>query len=106
MPSAFAQTMPPTEHFSQSRLTATIVALVAVAFVLAAVFIYLQNGQRTQPPVADQRVQAINQMLAELRGATPVAQADMQAMSKQVSASKVEVTQSQIDQIRDQLKGQ
>ena len=106
MPSAFAQTMPPTEHFSQSRLTATIVALIALAFVLAAVFIYLQSGQRTQPPVADQRVQAINQMLAELRGATPVAQADMQAMSKQVSASKVQVTQSQIDQIKDQLKGQ
>jgi hypothetical protein len=52
MSSAFAQTMPPTEHFSQSRLTATIIALIALAFVLAAVFIYLQSGQRVQPPTA------------------------------------------------------
>ncbi|MDR3558428.1 MAG: hypothetical protein P4L61_02755 [Candidatus Pacebacteria bacterium] len=41
-----AQNLPPV---LQSRLTATIIALIAVACLLAAVFIYLQTGQKIQP---------------------------------------------------------
>ena len=69
MPSAFAQTMPPTEHFSQSRLTATIVALVAVAFVLAAVFIYLQSGQKIQPTVPSPYVTLSSEQVAQKQAA-------------------------------------
>jgi len=108
MPSAFAQTMPPAEHFNQSRLTVTIVALIAVACVLAAVFIYLQSGQNVQQPkVVDQRVQEINQALAALKGAVPATQAEIQSALKQLSSSKIKpASQSQIDQALSQLKAQ
>ena len=106
MPSAFAQTMPPTEHFSQSRLTATIIALIALAFVLAAVFIYLQSGQSVRPPVADQRVQAINDSLAKLAGIAPASQEDIQASLKQLSTMNASpASQSEINQSISQLKG-
>jgi hypothetical protein len=96
MPPTLAQTMPPTEHFSQSRLTATIVALIAVAFVLAAVFIYLQSGQRIQPfenvLTAQAKAQYINEMQAVVQS-QPAIPADqkaalIQAMSEKLKANK------------------
>jgi uncharacterized membrane protein YvbJ len=107
MPSTFAQTMPPAEHFNQSRLTITIIALVALACVLAAVFIYLQSGQNVQPPIVDQRVQAINESLAKLAGIVPASQADIQASLKQLSSmNAAKASQSEIDQSLSQLKAQ
>jgi cytochrome c-type biogenesis protein CcmH/NrfG len=94
MPSAFAQTMPPTEHFSQSRLTATIVALVAVAFVLAAVFIYLQNGQKVQPfgnvLTAEAKAQYINEMQAVVQS-QPAIPADQKAALIAAMSEKLKV---------------
>ena len=37
------------QHMDQNRLTITIIALLAVACVLAAVFVYLQSGEKVQP---------------------------------------------------------
>jgi flagellar basal body-associated protein FliL len=94
MPSAFAQTMPPTEHFSQSRLTATIIALIAVAFVLAAVFIYLQNGQKVQPfgnvLTAEAKAQYINEMQAVVQS-QPAIPADQKAALIQAMSEKLKV---------------
>jgi hypothetical protein len=96
MPSAFAQTMPPAEHFSQSRLTATIVALIATACVLAAVFVYLQSGQRIQPLenvlTAQAKAQYINEMQAVVQS-QPAIPADQKAaliaaMSEKLKANK------------------
>ena len=108
MPSAFAQTMPPAEHFNQSRLTVTIIALIAVACVLAAVFIYLQSGQNVQQPkIVDQRVQAINESLAKLVGIKPASQGDIKASLKQLSSmNATKASQSEIDQSLSQLKAQ
>jgi cation transport regulator ChaC len=88
-------------------LTATIVALIALACILAAVFIYLQSGQRVQPPVADQRVQAINESLARLAGVAPASQEDIQASLKQLSSmNATKASQSEIAQSLSQLKAQ
>jgi uncharacterized membrane protein YvbJ len=107
MPSAFAQTMPPTEHSGQSRLLITIIALIAIACILAVVFIYLQNGQKTQPPIVDQRVQAINESLAKLAGVAPASQEDIQASLKQLSSmNATKASQSEIAQSLSQLKAQ
>ena len=96
MPSAFAQTMPPTEHFNQSRLTVTIIALIAVACVLAVVFIYIQSGQKIQPISnvlsAEAKAQYINEMQAvvESQPAIPPDQksALIQAMSTKLQNNK------------------
>ena len=94
MPSAFAQTMPPTEHFSQSRLTATIIALIALAFVLAAVFIYLQSGQKVQPfgnvLTAQAKAQYINEMQAVVQS-QPAIPADQKAALIQAMSEKLKV---------------
>jgi hypothetical protein len=89
-------------------LTATIIALIAAACVLAAVFIYLQGGQNVQVPTAvDQRVQEINESLAKLAGVIPASQEVIQASLKQLSSlNAVKPTQSQIEQSLSQLKAQ
>jgi hypothetical protein len=96
MPPAFAQTMPPAEHLNQSRLTTTIIALIAVACILAAVFIYLQTGQRIQPISnvlsAEAKAQYINEMqsIVESQPAIPPDQkaALIQAMSSKLQNKK------------------
>jgi hypothetical protein len=96
MPSAISQTMPPAQHFSQSRLTMTIIALIAVAFVLAAVFIYLQTGQKIQPLnnvlTAQAKAEYINEMQAVVQS-QPAIPADqktalIQAMSAKLKNNK------------------
>jgi predicted PurR-regulated permease PerM len=106
-PSAFAQTMPPTGHPSHSRLTTTIIALIALACVLVVVFIYLQSGQRMKPQIADQRVQAINESLAKLVGIKPASQENIQASLKQLSSmNSAQASESEIAQSLSQLKAQ
>ena len=62
------QTGSPVQHFAQNRLIATIIALVAVACVLAGVFIYLQTGEKVEPIstilTAEQRAQYVKDMQA------------------------------------------
>jgi len=97
----------PDVPMNHSRLTATIIALIAVACVLAAVFIYLQSGQKMQPPVVDQRVQAINESLAKLVGVAPASQAEIQtSLNKLSSMNATKSSQSEIDQSLSQLKSQ
>ena len=43
------QAMPTLKQLDKNRLTLTIIALLAVACVLAAVFVYLQSGEKVQP---------------------------------------------------------
>jgi len=94
MPSAFTQTMPPAEHFNQSRLTATIIALIAAACVLAAVFIYLQGGQKIQPLSnvlsAEAKAQYINEMQAAVQSQTAIS-ADQKAALIQAMLIKLQI---------------
>jgi len=108
MPPIAAQNMSPVEHLGRSRLLISIIALIAMAFILVAVFIYLQKGQNIQrPTVVDQRMEEINQALSQLKGAVPATQSEIQSALKELSASKVKpASQSQINQALNQLKGQ
>ena len=108
MPPLSAQSPSPVEHLGRSRFLVVIIALIAVAFVLAAVSIYLQKGWNIQQPaVVDQRTQEISQALSQLKGAVPAGQAEIQSALKQLSVSKVKpASQSQINQALSQLKGQ
>ena len=98
MPSAFAQTMPPTEHFNQSRLTVTIIALIAVACVLVAVFIYIQSGQKIQQPIptnnnvlsAEAKAQYINEMQAVVES-QPALAPDQKAALIQAMSSNLQM---------------
>ena len=98
MPSVFAQTMPPAEHFNQSRLTVTIIALIAVACVLAAVFIYLQSGQKIQQPIptnnnvlsAEAKAQYINDMQAVVQS-QPAIPANQKAALIQAMSSNLQM---------------
>ena len=108
MPPVAAQNMSPFEHLGKSRILISIIALIAIAFILVAVFVYLQRGQNVQrPAVVDQRAQEISQALSQLKGAVPASQAEVQAALKQLAASKVKpASPSQINQALSQLKGQ
>ena len=109
MPPVAAQNPSPVEHLGKSRLLVSITALVAVACVLAAVFIYLQSGQNIQKapiqPAVSQKTMEIDQALSQLKGAVPATQAEIQSALKQLSGAKP-ATQSQIDQTLSQLKAQ
>ena len=95
MPSVFAQTMPPAEHFNQSRLTVTIIALIAVACVLAAVFIYIQGGQKTQQPISSKnnvlsteaKDQYINDMQAVVESQPAIAPDQKAALIQAMSSN-------------------
>ena len=106
MATTATQNMSPVEHLGKSRILTTVVALIALAFILAAIYIFLQP--QTRPAiVVDQRALEISQALASLKGAVPATQAEIQKALKQLSASKAQpATQSQIDQALSQLKGQ
>ena len=92
MPPATAQTMPPVHHFSQSRLTTTIIALVALAFVLAAVFIYLESGQRIQPPENVLTAQAKAQYIQEMQAVV----ASQPALAPQEKASLIQAMSAKL----------
>jgi len=62
------------QHLDQNRLTATIIALLAAACVLAAVFVYLQTGEKVQPV----QVAAMKNILTEQQKAQYVS--EMEAM--------------------------
>ena len=105
MSAVTVQNLPPVEHLGKSRLLTAVIALIALAFILAAINIFLQSQTRTTS-VVDQRAMEISQALASLKGAVPATQAEIQSALKQLSASKVQpATQSQIDQALSQLKG-
>jgi len=83
----------------------TIIGLVAVAAVLAVIFIYLQTGETTHPPVIDQRVSAIHASLAKLAEIVPASQTSIEASLKQLSLmNSARASQSEINQSLSQLK--
>ena len=88
MSSTSTQTLPP---IMQSRLTATIVALVAVACLLAAVFIYLQTGQKVQPInnvlSADAKAQYIKEMQAVVESQPSISPDQKAAIVSQMQAA-------------------
>jgi hypothetical protein len=79
-----------------SRLTATIIALIAVACVLAAVFIYLQTGQRVEPLnnvlTAEAKAQYVSEMQAVVQS-QPAIPADQKAALIQAMAAKLQANQ-------------
>ena len=46
MPPVAAQNMSPVEHLGKSRLLVSIVALIAVAFILVAISVYIQKNEQ------------------------------------------------------------
>ena len=100
MNSEVSQTMSPVNHLGRSRLLTTIVGLVALVFVLAAVFIYLQSRQKIQQPIptnnnvlsAEVKAQYMNHMQAVVESQPALAPAQkaalMSAMSSKLKINK------------------
>jgi flagellar basal body-associated protein FliL len=80
----------PVEHFGKSRLLAVIIGLIALCFILAAVFIYIQRGQKVQLPSnalsAEAKAQYINEMQAAVESQPALAPANESALIKQMQA--------------------
>jgi ABC-type Na+ efflux pump permease subunit len=108
MPSATTQTIPPAEHFSQSRLTATIIALVVVACVLALFIFTFQSRQKIQPPAATINPQALMRqaIISQLSKATPATPTEIEQINAQLNAVNTTVTDEQRAAIINQLKAQ
>lgn len=92
MTSGAAQAVPPSEPFEKSRLTMTIFALVAIAFVLAGIFVYLEKsqGQNVAPTnnvlTAQAKAQYVSEMQAAVQQRPPLTLEQKTALMQSMSA--------------------
>jgi len=88
--------MSPVDHFGKSRFSITIISLVALALILAAVFVWLESGQKVEVPSTVLTAQAKAQYVREMEQVVqnqPALPADqkaalIEAMSAKLQAKK------------------
>ena len=96
MNSDVAQIMSPVDHFGKSRFSITFISLVALALILAAVFVWLESGQKVEVPSTVLTAQAKAQYVREMEQVVqnqPALPADqkaalIEAMSAKLQAKK------------------
>ena len=112
MPNDFLKTQllpgQPIPHHEHRKLV-VILIIVLVAAIVVGIGLWWNASQTPSQQIPasvaiDQRTQTINQALLILKDAKPATQTEIQTALKQLSKSKVKVTQSQIDEALNQLK--
>ncbi len=112
MPNDFLKTQllpgQPIPHHEHRKLIVVLIVVLVVAIIVGVGLWWNASqvpSQQVPTSVAvDQRTQMVNQALLTLKDAKPATQTEIQTALKQLSKSKVKVTQSQIDEALNQLK--
>ena len=104
MPPVAAQNMSPVEHLGKSRLLISIVALIAVAFILVALSIYMQNGQKLWSSASNHQELMRQAIMSQLSNARPATPATVKQITAQLNAANTTVTNEQRTAIMNQLQ--